>query len=293
MKKILIAALVALLFVDTSMAQGVYFRGGLGYAFPHGGAVQAPVFSYSSNSIFPVNGSYKGTYLATNTTETFDMKKVSYTAGVQGIFALGMMLNKNIGVELAANIGLQTRGMSSSLFSEEAEVRTWLDVNQQSDMPVMFTPSLVLQTNGKIQVYTRAGIVLPMQTAILQEISYAQERFNIADSTYVQRTVTLTEEFRMRFNPGFSGALGAKYKVGKQMSAWVEASLLSMTLYYKSSELTSLSENGTSVLGQLSPQERTTQYEFEGTISGNSNVVPTVQAPFSNFGINAGVSIGF
>lgn len=293
MKKLLIPVVLFMLIATATDAQNIYFRGGLGYAAPHGGAVQGPIFSYSQNSFFPVNGSYNGTYLPTNTTESFELKKTSFTAGVQGILAAGLMLNKNIGVELAANVGLSTQQMKTQLNSEEVDEKVKLDVTQQSDMPLMLTPSLVLQTSGKIQVYARGGIVLPVQAIILQDLSFQQDRLNIADSTYVRRTVNLTEQFNMRFSPGFSGALGAKYKIGKRMSVWAEASILSMTLYYKESVLTSASENGTSVLSYISPQDRTTKYEFEGNITGNSNIVPTVQAPFSNAGINVGVSVGF
>lgn len=290
MKKILLPVAMFLLALSAE-AQKVYFRGGFAYAMSHGGAVQAPVFSYGVNTTLPLNGSYKGVFLPDNASESFDLQRVSYTAGLHGILAVGAMINKHVGVELAANIGLSTKMLKSSVYNEQSGLKVWLDVVQQSDIPVMMTPALVLQTGGKINLYARGGIVIPVQSAIIQEIDYADERYNIADSNFVYRTVKITEEFKMRLSPGFSGAMGVKVKTGKQVSVWAEAGILSMSLYYKNSEITRYDQNGESVLNLLTPTQRVTQFEFKGTATTNTNIVPTFQAPFSNFNISAGVAI--
>lgn len=290
MKKILLPVVMLLLALSAD-AQKVYFRGGLSYAVSHGGAVQAPIFSYGLNNVLPINGSYSGVSSATNTSESFELSRVSYTAGLHGVFAVGAMINNHVGVELAANIGLGTKKMNTEIYSENSSIKTWLDVVQQCDIPVMLTPALVLQTGGKINLYARGGIVIPVQSAIIQEIDYAEQRYNPADSTFVHRTVRITEEFKMRLSPGFSGAMGVKIKTGKQVSVWAEAGILSMSLYYKNSEIVQFDQNGQSVLNQLTPTERVTQFEFKGTATANTNIVPTFQTAFSNFNISAGVSI--
>lgn len=290
MKKILLPVAVLLMALNAN-AQKVYFRGGFSYAMSHGGSVQAPVFSYSANRALPLNGSFSGVYTPLNSSESFDLKRVSYTAGLHGVLAVGAMFTKHVGVELAANIGLSTKMLKSSVYTEEPDRKMWLDVVQQSDIPVLITPALVLQTGGKINLYARGGIVIPIQSAIIQEIDYAEEKYNPADSSFVNRTVKITDEFKMRLSPGFSGAMGVKIKTGKQVSVWAEAGILSMSLYYKSSEITRYDQNGESVLNLLTPTQRVTQFEFKGTSTGNVNTAPTFQAPFSNFNISAGVSI--
>lgn len=270
----------------------IYFRGGLGYAVPSAGAAQGPVFSFSGNGTFPMNGGFSGTYLPTNNMESFNLDKYSYSAGLHGVFGIGVMLNDYIGAEVSADIGLSTSKMETSLFFEEPQVRTFLDVEQQADLPVMITPSIVLQTGGKTKLYARGGVVLPVASSVIQQINYREERYNPADSSYVNRTVNLTDEIKMRFSPGFSGAMGAKFRLGPQTILWAEAGITSMSLYYKESEITSFTQNGQSVLNQLSPSQRITSYEFDATTNGNSNVMPTIQTPFSNFNISIGVIVG-
>lgn len=292
MKKLLIPVLLSAFILNAADAQQVYFRGGLGYGIAHGGEVQAPVYSYSPTAALPINGSFRSTNLPGNESSSFDLKRVSYSTGLQGILAMGMMFNKHIGVDVAAGLGLATQQMNSTLFVEQPDLRVRMDVTQQTNLPVTISPTVVIQSGGeKINAYARGGITLPVKAAIFQELAYVREQFNPADNEYVTTRINITEEFRMRFNPGVTGSVGVKMKAAKQVTFWAELYLLSMNLFYKKSIITSLDVDGQSVLNQLSSTEKETKYEFKSSNSGNTNIVPTFQAPFSNMGLHAGIMV--
>lgn len=291
MKKLLLS-FIAMSFCTVINAQQFYFRGGLGYSIAHGGVTQSTV-SNNTGNVLPIHGKYSSTQIPGTSTESFDLGRSSYTAGLQGILAAGAMFSKNIGVDLAVNIGLATRSMESDVYLEQPALRETLAVTQKADMPVMITPSLVIQsdTGSRVTAYARGGVVFPVKTGMTQEVMYTQDRLNPADNTWVRNTVGWTEDFSMRLNPGVSGSIGMKYKAKKGVMIWAELYLLSMNLYFKQSELTSYNINGASALSTLSQDARITNYEFEANTSGNSNVAPTYQVPYSNFGIHAGIMV--
>lgn len=292
MKKLALPVILSLCICNAISAQQAYFRGGLGYGIAHGGEVQAPVYSYSPVSALPINGTYSGINLPGNESNSFELKRVSYTTGLQGILAAGMMFGKHIGVDVATGLGLATPQMNSTLYIEQPDLKVRMDVAQQANLPVMISPTIVIQSGGeKINAYARGGITLPVKTAIFQELTYVSEQYNPADNDYVITRVNITEEFRMRFNPGVTGSIGASMKTAKQVTFWAELYLLSMNLFYKKSVISSFDVNGQSVLNQLSQTEKETRYEFKSNNSGNTNITPTFQAPFSNIGLHAGVRI--
>lgn len=284
--------IIALVFSTSINAQQFYFRGGVGYTIAHGGVAQSTV-SNNTSSVFPIHGSFSSTQIPGTDAISFDLKRNSFSAGVQGVLAVGAMFSKNIGVDMAVNLGLATPNMESSVYLESPELRQWLITTQKADMPVFITPSLVIQsdTGSRITAYARGGIVLPAKAGMTQSVGYTRDRFNIADSTWVRSTADWTEDFSMRFNPGVSGSIGMKYKTKKGAMLWAELYLLSMNLYLRQSELTSYDENGVSRLGSLTQDQKITDYEFKANTSGNSNTAPTYHLPYSNFGIHVGVMV--
>src|SRR5690606_5108427 len=101
----------------------------------------------------------------------------SYTSGGQAAIALGMWVNSHVGVELAANVGLATTKRDISLTTNDPEQQTSFNVTEQAKQPLMFTPSVVVQSGGKINVYARGGIVLPVLSKITQDADYNENRF--------------------------------------------------------------------------------------------------------------------
>lgn len=270
-----------------------YTRAGLGYGIPHGGLIQGALYGLNSTDLLPLNGNMTINNTAPSPSRSYNMKKVSHAAGLKGVLAFGAEFTKHLGAEVAINTILSPQETLSNLESIQTQTTYNITIAQQPNNPLFITPSIVVQTGGKINVYSRGGIVLPIFTMVTQSVDYRARTLNPADSTYVNSQITLTEDFSMRFAPGFSGAVGVQYAISPRLNIWAEAGILSMTLYYKQSEITSYSEDGVSRLGEIAPSDRITTYDFEGNIGSGANIVPTTQVPFSNFNISAGVKVPF
>lgn len=268
---------------------GFYMRVGIGYAAPHGGSVQSPLHVLNNTDLFPVNGSVNISTLATNSSQTYDLKKASFSSGVQAVLALGYTLNKNIAIELTANAGALPSIYTSNIESIQTQTTYRIKIEQQADNPLFLSPSVVVQTGGRLNIYSRGGITLPVQSRITQSLDYNEQTYNPSDSTFLYRQVNVVESYGMRFSPGFTGALGVSFRAGKRAQLWAEAGIISMTLYYKSSEVVAYDQNGVSVLNQLAPSERITNYQYKGSVSNNGDNIATIQVPFSNFNISVGV----
>lgn len=307
MKKLLIPTLL-LCIANPMFAQNAkkknaeiktYFRVGVGYASSLNGNTRAPINMINNRQLLPANGSLNINNVSrTSYSETFDLKKSSFNAGIHGTVALGLMVNKHIGIELAGCIGISTKKVKTEISEADSGKNNTvaLNVTQQAKLPLMVTPSIVLQTGGKVNIYSRAGIVLPIISRIVQEGAYTHDRFNPATSAYVRvNNTTWTEEYKMRLQPGFSGAIGAKYAISKNIQVWGELGIVSMSLYYKTSELTGYEyldiDDGRISLSNIPPARRITQYEFKGTTTFNNTTYPTDQVSFSNCNITAGISI--
>ncbi len=290
--KYLLPLLIVFTFIQKpATAQSVYFRGGLGYAFSQGGLIYSPIYSSGFRRLYMGTGSYNSnTADPNNSSENFNLKKGSMTQGVRGTLAIGLMLTDHIGVEIATDLGLTTQKQETSLNDNDGQVTTSLNVVQQADLPITVSPSLVLQTGGKINVYARGGLAIPVKATIVENFDYIEDTYNPATQQTVRTgTLSIEEEYRMRLTPGFTGAMGVQFKPVKKLTVFAEVNILSMTLYYKESELVSVVQDGVNVMSAISPSQRTTKYEFDGYVNGTENVSPTTQIPFSNVGITAGV----
>ena len=138
------------------IGQGFYISAGLGNAFVSGGSI-ANIYGYpnSGNIDFGTNNTIINSY---------DVKKVSYAAGIQSNIALGYMLNEHIGFELSITNGLIPKKYTSRATGEYIDSyyvnRTF---TQNAINPVYLTPSIFFQnTFNKINVYGKVGIVLPL-----------------------------------------------------------------------------------------------------------------------------------
>lgn len=291
MKKILLATVALCLTMASVNAQDLFIRGGVGYAVPQSGQLYNPVYTISNRAFYPINGNYTIVEDPSNSSESFSAKNASYSAGVQGVVAMGIMVTKNIGVELSANLGLATRKQTTSIDYKDPLVTQTLDIEQQSKLPILVSPALVIESGGKVNVYARAGITIPAKTKIEQTASFIEQSFDPQTNVTTTRTVNVSEDYFLTLSPGFNGAVGAKFNIGEGIFLFGEVSLLSMNLMYKESEITDFVQDGRSVLSLLQPQDRTTQYKVDGTSSGNNNIAPTTSVPFSNVGINVGISI--
>ena len=283
MKKTFTILSILLFGTLLSNAQEFYLKGGLGYALPHG---TQPYDAFGNAYSGSVTNSYNG---ATGTTRVFNVKKPSLTAGVNGTIGVGIMVSKHIGVELAANIGLANRKYELKYDDNDGTKHTRATIVQQAKNPTLVVPALLLQSAGeKINVYMRMGIVVPIQTTYtLESTSTTVNLLAIPNSN---DQIIYKEQFKTRFGVGFSGAVGAKYKVAKIVSVFAELSFTSLSLYAKQSEVTEYIVNGVNYTNSLSTSAKTSKYEFEATTTSNSaNTYNTFAIPYSNVGFTAGV----
>lgn len=269
---------------------GLYIKGGLGYSAPQGGPLQSPAYSLYHNAFYPSSGSYKGVYTSSPFREEFDIKQSSFSAGFRGIIGLGLQFTRHIGAELNADIGILTPAIERKIVEDGGPSGVSLTITQQAKNPVLLTPSIVVQSGGKVNVYVRGGVVLPVRTVITEEGEYVENTFNIADSSIVTETASVGIKYNMRLKPGFAGAAGVRMKLNKYIDIWGEISIVSLTVYYKESEVTEAYYNGINVLSAISPNIRNSKYEFEGTFTPESNVYPTSAVSFNNIGLNVGVA---
>lgn len=277
MKKIVTLTAALALSITAAQAQGGYFRIGLGYALPTAGQAIDPYTNTVYSGDVTVN---EGDIIR------FDVKKASLNSGFQGTVAGGFMFSRHVGAELGATIGISPREYESTTvntFEDNGDIITQTTVNTfRAKTPVMLTPSLVVQSGGnKVNLYARGGIVLPLNAKMTTEGDY---RLVGPGFTY---TEVYNYETRMKFAPGFSGAMGLKGYITRNIAVWGEACLTSLSLNVTEVELTEAVVNGTNVLSQIN--DPLDEFDTEGSASK----AISYQIPFSNMAINAGISLEF
>jgi len=93
------------------------------------------------------------------------------------------------------------------------------------------------------------------------------------------------------FSLGFAAAAGVKYKLSDNVSLFGELSLLSMSVYIKEAELKSITYNGQSISIPNNIPGAHVKYSKNATVDSNDTEQPRYSQPFSNVGINVGISI--
>ncbi|MCD6010180.1 MAG: hypothetical protein K0Q79_42 [Flavipsychrobacter sp.] len=262
--------LVALLSTQCS-AQGFYFRAGMGYAVPQAGQTLD-----GAGTLY--NGSLN------YATQSYSMKKASFSAGVHGHAAFGYMAGKNVGMELAADIGLLCKKYEAQISNVTLQgVPYNIRITQQA-MPVIINPTIVVQNGGeKWNIYSRLGLAIPLFTDIVRD-----EIFTNVPGSGAATTEDYTIQMKNSFSLGFTGAAGVEYRLSSRMSLWAEISILSMSVYIKEAELTAITRNGQSY--QV-PANQVIKYTRSGVIDTTGNTQQAYSQPFSNFGFNVGIKI--
>lgn len=278
MKKILLSVCLVTFGCAAINAQELSFRLGLGYAFPTASqTLDASGLPYSGNV----------TYSSANTgdKQSIGMKKASFGSGLKVAGGVQYMFTKNIGAAVDINIGvvnpkyvLQTTN-DVSVQKNEVSDNTY---TRYAKAPVLLTPSFVLQSGGDIlNVYTRAGIVLPLSVQIISEEHDNYQ--NVAgDEEQLNKTI------KTQFNLGFSGAIGVSYRTSENFSLWAEGNLVSLSIYPKEAEITLHTYNGAATAAQP-PTGSKIPYVTNGTPSNDYNNT-SFSIPFSSIGFMVGGS---
>lgn len=284
MKKFLLPALLLLAASQVS-AQSLYIRGGIGYALPQAGQL----FSHIG---LPYDGNTTITYNGADYSANYDINKVSYSAGVHGYVAAGLMVTNNVGIELGADLGLATTSTSFTQLETAAPESSETTLEQSFNLPVLLSPAIVIQTGGKINFYARGGISIPVKAIMELKYINVDNVLNPSNNTTVRNTLDVTEEYNFTLTPGFNGAMGIKVSPVSKLSVWGEVSLLSMNMYTNESTVTyfRVTQAGNDVTSQYQIQ-RNTSYALNGSASNNTNNDYTRLIPFSNVGINVGVAV--
>jgi hypothetical protein len=256
-----------------------FFRAGLGYAIPMAGQ------SLSPESGFPYSGSIPSTI-------KYDMKDVSFSTGTSVHVGLGYMLNRNVGIQVEAQVGIAPTTYKLDAYSIPVQygngtiITSDQHISHQADMPVNLMPSLLLQMPGDPwTIYTRAGLVLPLSSDITQEKTTVNSAGTGATTVHAE-----TWKLSSSFGVGLTAALGVQYAINEKVSVWGEVSGISMSLYIKQKDLTRFEENGTSYnLSQISGTKNYTYSKNATVDTVNGSVQPAYSLPFSNVSFNVGV----
>jgi hypothetical protein len=261
---------------DLAKSSGLYIRAGAGYAFPTASQTR-------DVDGFPINGS--ATYTSNQGFTAMDMKKFSFSSGVVANIEMGYMFNNNFGVALNTMLGIKMNKATAHNNYPVTTSGTTYNVSQvatvKANMPVILTPSLVFQTGKKIKLYMRGGIALPVKTGMKAETNntdYMPQGYTT--------TVSWKQDLKMKFNIGFSGACGVKVPVSKHVMVYGEASVLSLSLYVKESNLTEYYQNGINLTSRISNPK----LKYGTTLNGSTNY-GTYSMPFSHVAGNVGVEI--
>lgn len=267
---------------NRSTSNKFYARIAVGYAFQHAGSV-SDVFGqpYSGTENYDNNGDI------TN----YSYKKASLNTGVHGALGVGYMFSKHVGVELAGDFGLAAKkytytanGWNVSNFTANTTF------TEHAQAPVYLMPSLVLQSGGKLNLYMRAGLALPLNS---KDILHEEDYYPTGGPSVTNMEIDETEyQIKSSFSMGYTGAVGASYELGDHIKVFAEADMLSLSVYAKSYSLTQYTINGQDVLPQVKAQGSTTaSFAFSG--GANSTALTSQSIPYSSIGLMVGFSFGF
>lgn len=281
MKKLLLLCIACIAGQQFSLAQGFYTRFGLGYAMPQAGQTM-------DGSATPLAGTATNFTSGTTKYTSYNLKKMSFGTGLHGVAGLGYMFNRHVGMEASLDFQLSAKQYSFSFHNVSlGGVASDVDIVQKANGGILFTPALVMQTDGqKANLYTRVGIVLPLNAKITQD-----QIFTNLPGTGAIQSDDYTWEIKNSFSLGFSAAVGVRYAVNSRMKLWGEVSFLSLAVFAKEANLTEVSVNGQGgYLPQVPEGQRKVVYSNNFTSTSNDYFhQPTYSQPFSNFTINVGV----
>jgi len=286
MRKICLTSLFVLSGLSAALAQPKYvpkekknyIRIGGGYSMPHGTQTD-------------MGGNWmSGNYLYNGNSEKVSLKKVSFGAGTHLDVAIGRMFTENIGLELAVSYMIAPKQYAISFSEISQDYSDTYDQTLSPQRRFIIMPSLVLQAPvGNLKVYSRLGAAVPSGTGI--EIKQNGRRDPAGVGTIYD--YKSTSEMKTKFGFGAQGALGLMIPMDPWY-IWVEANMISMNTWAKSSSMKSFTVNGTDVMDQLTVSERETNYSNDVTVNADDpdyepSKMPTFAIPYSSIGFSAGL----
>jgi hypothetical protein len=253
-----------------------YFKAGIGYAFNHGGTV-----------------GYAGSSDITNAKFMVERKPTSFSAGAYVNLYGGVMISKHVGAELGLNMGVANKKYT---YTEQvyATATNSAPNNFTSTYTtrgyglILVSPAFILQSGGeKLNLYTRLGVSVP----IMNNLEISSTHYPISNSR-----LNVVELFTMRTSVGFNGAAGVSIPAGKFMDVWCEVNMLSLTAYFKESEVTSFRVDGQEAVQSLTENDRRTIYVFSESSAlprsaSQPDISITEAMSYNNVGLAVGITI--
>lgn len=279
MKKLLPLFIICLSTALHTQAQtnGFYIKAGVGYALPLAGQT----IGIDGN---PYSGSIANTNSSNSNESSYNVKKASFSSGVQATVGVGYMLSRHVGVELSGVIDVAPVKYSLTASNVLNSVKSYYmnsNVKNYAKAPFFIMPALVYRVGDKkVQGFARGGLAISTGTTVVQEQNNNWK--NVYNSPEI-----LNEETTTRFGLGFTGAMGASYSISQNVNVWLEANLLSISLYAKDTKVIQHTLDGAE---STVPPFSGTTIKYGNTGSYSSTSSPTYAMPFSNLGFTVGLS---
>jgi hypothetical protein len=259
--------------VSNIYAQDFYLKAGVGYAF----AMPGEKIDQSGNVL---NGTV--TNLGSGAVG-YNIKNASFTSGVPLIIGGGLILSKNIAVELNAAIDMTPRDYIEIIDGQtnsSGVVYNYL-AQRKANNSAIIMPTIVLQTaNAKWNMYMRMGVALPVNTGIDLHETFAYQTGDVHQYDW---------SIKNYFSLGFTGATGVKVRITNEISFWGEVSMLYLNLSRKERDLNTAVINGVGYpASQLSGV--TKYYYNKNGISDQNGNAQALSQPYSNLGTSIGIT---
>jgi len=275
--KIKLIALIPILFISINgFAQHAFFQIGGGYTFPTSTGQAGEITTLGMNGS-PSN-----------------IKNAD--SGMGGGFPLmvraGYMINNFVGADIGFNYLIGRQSTLNELIAND-QTGTVTGETRQARL----NPAIVFSTNRDLDLsaYSRLGLVLPLGGVTTVRSEFPPQFFPATAPT------TQTEEIRGRFGVGYSGTLGAQYRVYERMYVFAEVEAIHLAVRRSNSQITQFSQHGNDALNQLNRYDRETNYVNELTSTSNNHRInpnPNENEPadeltsttfFNSVGVNIGI----
>jgi len=276
MKIKLIALLPFFLLSLNGFAQHAFFQIGGGYSFPTSTAQAGEITSYGTNN-----------YPASIRNANSEMG-----GGFPMIVRAGYMITNFVGADIGFNYLIGNKNTQTQAIANGQTA-----IIEGQTQQARLNPAIVFSTNRDMDLsaYSRLGLVLPLGGVTTLQFDVPSIFSNNGAPT------TQTEEIRGRFGVGYSGTLGAQYRVYERMYLFAEVEAIHLAVRRNSSQVTAFTLSGNDALDQLNRYNRETNYVNELTSTSNNprtNPNPNENLPadeltsttfFNSVGVNIGI----
>jgi hypothetical protein len=274
--KLKLIALIPILFISMNgFAQHAFFQIGGGYSFPTSTGQAGEITTIGTNGN-PTNIKNADSEMG---------------GGIPVTVRAGYMINNYVGADIGFNYLIGNKTSHTRISANDQVVNITGETRQ-----ARLNPAIVFSTNRDLDLsaYSRLGLVLPLGGVTTM-------RYDVpASSTHNRANTIQTEEIRGRFGVGYSGTLGAQYRIYERMYLFAEVEAIHLAVRRTSSQVTFFSLNGNDALNQLNRYERETNYVNELTSTSNnprtnSNVndnLPSDQLTSTTFFNSVGMNFG-